>query len=196
MRFKPALAASALTIAIALGGCASTQPGGLNAATATAYPQDTLSPAARSTAVLGQNGKAVGISAYPAPIDAVKAGDMAAFLVMTQGLDPDDRNSNPFFNAFLALDRAAAGDTAGARSILNIQDEVEGAEAGSNLYAYLDAWFLAMDEQPDEAIERHRSAASGMPGLTGELSLAAMLEAIGRPEQALAVYDFSHAFTD
>ena len=189
MRLKPALAASALVLAFALGGCASTQSSGMSGATANAYADEALSPAARSTAVLGDNGKPLGISAYPAPIDAVKAGDMAAFLIMTQGLDATDRNSNPFFNAFLALDRAAAGDTAGARTILNIQDDADTADAGSNLYAYLDAWFLAMDGQPDAAIERHRSAAAGMPGLTGELSLAAMLEAVGRPDQALAVYE-------
>ena len=189
MRFKPVLAASALSIALSLAGCASTEPAQIVDATALAYEEASLSAAARSTAVIGANGKPVGISAYPAPIDAVKAGDMAAFLLMTQGLAPEDKESNPLFNAFLAIDRAAAGDTAGARVILDIRDGADETTSRSRLYGYLDAWFLAMDGQADAAIERHRGTSSGMPGLTGDLSLAAMLEAVGRPEQALAVYE-------
>tara|TARA_R110000787_G_scaffold8499_5_gene28739 strand:+ start:14240 stop:16072 length:1833 start_codon:yes stop_codon:yes gene_type:complete len=160
---------------------------------ASIYADAELSDAARSTAVMGADGTPVGISAYPAPIDAIKAGDMAAFLIMTRGLALEDRDSNPLFNAFLAIDRAAANDTTGARAILNIHDAGDDTadETGSQsqFYAYLDAWFLAMDGQADAALERHRGASSGMPGLTGDLSLAAMLEALGRPEQALAVYE-------
>jgi len=193
MRLKPVLAASVLAITLALAGCASVASGQSTDASAPVYADAELSDAARSTAVMGADGKPVGISAYPAPIDAIKAGDMAAFLIMTRGLALEDRDSNPLFNAFLAIDRAAANDTAGARVILNIQEPVDDpADATGNqsqFYAYLDAWFLAMDGQADAALERHRGASSGMPGLTGDLSLAAMLEALGRPEQALAVYE-------
>ena len=139
MRFKPVLAASALSIALSLAGCASTEPAQIVDATALAYEEAGLSAAARSTAVIGANGKPVGISAYPAPIDAVKAGDMAAFLLMTQGLAPEDKESNPLFNAFLAIDRAAAGDTAGARVILDIRDGADETTSRSRLYGYLDA---------------------------------------------------------
>jgi tetratricopeptide (TPR) repeat protein len=189
MRFKSALAASAAVLAVLLSGCTSTAPATIVDRTQSSFDGAVLSPAARSTAVLGADGQPVGVGAYPAPIDAVKAGDMAAFLTMTQELDTEDRNSNPFFNAFLALDRAAAGDTAGARMILDINDDGDAESSQSSLYAYLDSWLLALDGQPDEAIERHRTAAGDMPGLTGDLSLAAMLEALGRPEQALAVYE-------
>lgn len=193
MRLKPVLAASALTITLALAGCASLASGQVADVSASIYADAELSDAARSTAVMGADGTPVGISAYPAPIDAIKAGDMAAFLIMTRGLALEDRDSNPLFNAFLAIDRAAANDTTGARAILNIHDAGDDTadETGSQsqFYAYLDAWFLAMDGQADAALERHRGASSGMPGLTGDLSLAAMLEALGRPEQALAVYE-------
>lgn len=193
MRLKPVLAASALTITLALAGCTSLASGQVADVSASIYADAELSDAARSTAVMGADGTPVGISAYPAPIDAIKAGDMAAFLIMTRGLALEDRDSNPLFNAFLAIDRAAANDTTGARAILNIHDAGDDTadETGSQsqFYAYLDAWFLAMDGQADAALERHRGASSGMPGLTGDLSLAAMLEALGRPEQALAVYE-------
>ncbi|MEQ9434338.1 hypothetical protein [Hyphomonas sp.] len=189
MRLKPVLAASALTITLALAGCASLASGQVADVSESIYADADLSDAARSTAVMGADGTPVGISAYPAPIDAIKAGDMAAFLIMTRGLALEDRDSNPLFNAFLAIDRAAANDTTGARAILNIHDAGDETGSQSQFYAYLDAWFLAMDGQADAALERHRGASSGMPGLTGDLSLAAMLEALGRPEQALAVYE-------
>lgn len=189
MRFKPALAASALATALLLAGCASVSSRQVPDASASVYADTDLSDAARSTAVMGRDDRPVGIAAYPAPIDAVKAGDMAAFLIMTRGLALEDRESNPLFNAFLAIDRAAANDTAGARVILNLHEPGEKTGSQSQFYAYLDAWFLAMDGPADAALERHRGASSGMPGLTGDLSLAAMLEALGRPDQALAVYE-------
>lgn len=196
MRARLTLAASALTLSLTLAACATpVTPAAELAAPpetvpAEAEPSVALSPAARATAVLGTNGRPVGISAYPAPLDAVKAGDMAAFLEMTSGLTQEDRDVSPLFDAFLALDRAADGDTEAARNILRTSGSGEGESGETGFYAFLDAWLLALEGKPDEAIERHRGAAGAMPGLTGDLSLAAMLEALGRPEQALAVYEF------
>ncbi|CUS56655.1 M48 family metallopeptidase [Hyphomonas sp. KY3] len=193
MRPRLTLTASILTLSLALGACA-TEPAPalqeVEAEVPIAQSAVPLSPAARATAVIGANGKPVGISAYPAPLDAVKAGDMAAFLQMTSGLSQEDRDVSPLFDAFLALDRAADGDTVAARNILKTSNSQSDEEGETGFYAFLDAWLLAMDGRPDEAIERHRGAAGAMPGLTGDLSLAAMLEASGRPEQALAVYEF------
>jgi tetratricopeptide (TPR) repeat protein len=193
MRTRLSLAASVLTLSLTLGACA-TEPASAPEDTPVAAPlvesSVPLSPAARATAVIGANGLPVGISAYPAPLDAVKAGDMAAFLQMTSGLSQEDRDVSPLFDAFLALDRAADGDTMAARNILKTSNSQSEEEGETGFYAFLDAWLLAMDGKPDQAIERHRGAAGAMPGLTGDLSLAAMLEALDRPEQALAVYEF------
>lgn len=190
MRLKPHLAASALVLTVALGACES-DPAPISLDGFSLIPEEVseVSAAAQATAVLGANGVPVGVSAYPAPIDAVKAGDMAAFLRMIADLPQEDRDVSPLFDAFLALDRAADGDTVGARNILEASGDHVGSDGETGFYAYLDAWLLAMEGRNDEAVERHRGAAQSMPGLTGQLSLAAMLEALGRPEQALAVYE-------
>lgn len=193
MRPRLSLAASVLTLSFLLGACA-TDPApaaqDMQVETAAAASQLALSAAARATAVIGADGQPVGVSAYPTPLDAVKAGDMAAFLQMTSELTQEDRDSSPLFDAFLALDRAADGDIETARNILKTSDSQSEEEGETGFFAFLDAWLLAMEGKPDAAIERHRSAAGSMPGLTGDLSLAAMLEALDRPEQALAVYEF------
>ena len=193
MHFRLTFAASALTLSAMMSACA-TEPAPAQPVAEIDAPivesSIPLSPAARATAVIGDNGMPVGISAYPAPLDAVKAGDMAAFLEMTSGLSQEDRDVSPLFDAFLALDRAADGDMLAARNILQSSNSQDDEDGETGFYAFLDAWLLAMEGKPDEAIERHRGAAGSMPGLTGDLSLAAMLEALGRPEQALAVYEF------
>ena len=185
------IAASALSISLALGACA-TEPAPARPSVETVQAEFSipLSDAALATAVLDEAGKPVGADGYDMPVDAVKAGDMAAFLQMIKALPEEDRNVSPLFAAFLAIDRAAAGDTESARAILDASSVATGEEGETSFYAYLDAWLLALENKPDEAIERHRMASSSMPGLTGDLSLAAMLEALGRPEQALAVYEY------
>ncbi|HPE49561.1 MAG TPA: tetratricopeptide repeat protein [Hyphomonas sp.] len=195
MRLKNLAAVSVLAVSVslsaALGACAAAPASLVNkvdaAALDEAYPD--VSDAARATAVLGADGKPVGLSAYPAPVDAVKAGDMAAFLTMTRNMDADDRAASPLLDAFLVLDKAAGGDIDGARAELAASGNAANEEGETGFYTYLDAWLLAMDGKESEAIKRHRAAAGSMPGLTGDLSLAAMLEAFGRPEQALAVYE-------
>ena len=181
-----------LSLTFGLGACASA-PAGKTAIAADAAAVDEayegLSEAAKATAVLDTDGKPVGVAAYAAPIDAVKAGDMAAFLMMTRDLADEDRDVSPLFDAFIALDEAAGGNTEAARQTLADAGARSGEDGETSFYIYLDAWFLAMEGKGDEAINRHRAAAGGMPGLTGDLSLAAMLDALGRPEQALAVYE-------
>jgi tetratricopeptide (TPR) repeat protein len=197
MRFKNSVAASALvlslSLSLSLGACAAAPA----AALVETQPEDieiaetysVLSDAARATSVLDARGKPVGPDAYAVPSDAVKAGDMAAFLTLTRNLDMEDRDASPLFDAFIALDEAAAGRIEEARQTLADASARSGETGETSFYIYLDAWLLAMDGKADEAINRHRGAASGMPGLTGDLSLAAMLDALGRPEQALAVYE-------
>ena len=89
MHFRLTFAASALTLSAMMSACA-TEPAPAQPVAEIDAPivesSIPLSPAARATAVIGDNGMPVGISAYPAPLDAVKAGDMAAFLEMTSGL--------------------------------------------------------------------------------------------------------------
>jgi tetratricopeptide (TPR) repeat protein len=197
MRLKNSVAASALvlslSLSVSLGACAAAPAPAL----VETLPEDTviaetyavLSDAARATSVLDERGKPVGPDAYAVPSDAVKAGDMAAFLTLTRELDMEDRDASPLFDAFIALDEAAAGRVEEARQTLADASARSGETGETSFYIYLDAWLLAMEGKADEAINRHRGAASGMPGLTGDLSLAAMLDALGRPEQALAVYE-------
>ncbi|MEM1087896.1 MAG: tetratricopeptide repeat protein, partial [Pseudomonadota bacterium] len=54
---------------------------------------------------------------------------------------------------------------------------------------FVEAWTLALQERDDEAIAAHRRVTSQLPGMTGDLSLAALLDALGRKEEALAVYE-------
>tara|TARA_R110002051_G_scaffold23801_1_gene59660 strand:+ start:4179 stop:6116 length:1938 start_codon:yes stop_codon:yes gene_type:complete len=197
MRLKNSVAASALALStcltVSLGACTSApvatvvenQPEDI----AIAETYSALSQAARDTSVLDARGKPVGPDAYAVPSDAVKAGDMAAFITMTRNLDMEDRDASPLFDAFIALDEAAAGKFEDARQTLADASARSGEAGETSFYIYLDAWLLALEGDADEAINRHRGAAGGMPGLTGDLSLAAMLDALGRPEQALAVYE-------
>ncbi|MEZ5946811.1 MAG: tetratricopeptide repeat protein [Hyphomonas sp.] len=194
MRLKNLAAASVLAVSVSLAGslgaCASAPVGVTQKPDQAAVDEafTGLSGAAKATAVIDHDGRPVGLSAYPAPIDAVKAGDMAAFLTMTRNLDAEDRAGSPLLDAFLVIDKAAGGDIEGARTELALSGGAnEDGETG--FYTYLDAWLLALEGNEAEAIKRHRAAAGSMPGLTGDLSLAAMLEAFGHPEQALAVYE-------
>ncbi|MEL6387387.1 MAG: tetratricopeptide repeat protein [Pseudomonadota bacterium] len=144
-----------------------------------------VSDAALATAVRGPEGLPVGIQAYPTPRAAIEAGDMAAFvslmrLAVEVGEAPDG------IGAFvLAIDRVADGDFSAARSLLADDNDTP---LGLQLQVFTEAWLLAMDADMSGAISTQRKASSGLPGLTGDLSLAAMLEASGREEEALAVY--------
>lgn len=176
------------TLALALTACASL-PGG-QAATAQITENEAsgfaLSPAALATSVRSVDGMPV---VYGKPLDALKAGDTAGYLTLLAGMTEAQRKEDRFYNAYLALDRAAADDTAGARAYLGLTGGAEDDSEAPGFYLWLDSWLMALDGDLDGAINRHREVASGMPGITGDLSLAAMLEAAGRNEEALAVYD-------
>ncbi len=146
-----------------------------------------LSKSALATAVKDAKGKAVGAKAYADPADALKAGDMAAYLQILADLPADEREDNPMYTAYLALDRAAAGDTEGARAMLKDADKDRG-DGESSFFIFIDAWLLAIEGKSKEAVERQRTVSADMPGLTGDLALAAMLESLGRNDEALAVY--------
>ena len=110
---KLVLAAS--TLALALTACASL-PAGQAAPAPIAEAEASgiaLSPAALATSVRSADGK---LATYGKPLDALKAGDTAGYLTLLAGMTEAQRKEDRFYNAYLALDRAAADDTAGARS--------------------------------------------------------------------------------
>lgn len=186
MRHVSCALTGAIACILALGqsGCATMiQPASADLPEATASaPEVRLSAAARAT-------RLADASAYASPDEALRAGDTAAFLTLLAGMASEQRGTSEFFDAYLALDRAADGDFAGARAYLDLtgDDELDADLPG--FFLWLDAWFIALEGDADRAIERHREVAGTMPGITAELSLAALLEASGRPEEALAVYE-------
>ncbi len=185
MPLKPSL--FALVLAFGMTACASL-PGanagvaGLEAETS-AMP---LSQAALATAVTTDTGAR---AVYATQEDALKAGDTAGYLTLLAAMDETERGSDRFLNAYLALDRAADRDMVGARQYLGITGDAAADFEQPGFYLWIDAWLLALEGDLDGAINRHREVAGGMPGITADLSLAAMLEAAGRDEEALAVYD-------
>lgn len=151
-----------------------------------AEPAATFSDSARSMALTGDTGSP---AAYPSAEDAIRAGDTAGLLTFLAALPEEERDTDNFANAYLALDRAADGDFATARSYLGITGDPAIEEDLPGFYLWLDAWFIALEGDGDGAITRHRDVAGSMPGITADLSLAAMLEAAGRTDEALAVYE-------
>ena len=185
LSLKPSLFVSA--IALALSAC--TTASGSADAPAPAVAEETgpaLSPAAQATAVRRPDGSR---ASYTSALDALKAGDTAGYLTQLSLLPEGVRTQDRFNTAYLALDRAAAGDTAGARALLGIGADEADNFTVPDFFLWMDAWFLAMDGDLPAAIERHRKHSSGMPGITADLSLAALLEIAGRNEEALAVYE-------
>lgn len=144
-----------------------------------------VSDAAMATAVLDANGDPVGLLAYASPVDAVKAGDMAAFIAAMKNNMERDGVDIPFSAAISSLDAAADADYERA---LELVETAVDSEDMTLLGGFLKAWYLAMDDRFDEAVDIHRTVGGRLPGLTGDLSLAALLEAAGREEEALAVY--------
>lgn len=155
-------------------------------ATALAGPANAdLSKAAKATSVLDERGKPVGPGAYEEANDAIEAGDMAAYLLAIAADTDNEDTTATFRGLLLAIDALAADDYDGAREIVK---SVEGDNDPTQFNAYISAWVYAFEGDADKAIREHRAAASGLPGLTADLSLAALLEAIGQEEGALAVY--------
>lgn len=145
-----------------------------------------LSAAAQVTAVRDPAGIP---AAYASDEDAISAGDTAGLLTLLAAMPEEEREFDNFANAYLALDRAADGDFAGARSYLGLTGDPEAEADLPGFYLWLDAWLVALEGDGDAAIDRHRDVAGSMPGITADLSLAALLEAAGRTDEALAVYE-------
>lgn len=183
---------SATGLALAMAACASpTEPA--PAPEVSAFDQWVasvegdygVSAAAMATAVRDADGKPVGLGAYEAPIDAIEAGDMAAFIAMVRLAEAVGDAPDGVGGIILAVDRIADEDYAGARTLL---ENARGSSYTDPIVDYIDAWIYALDGEAEQAISAHRGADNALPGLTAELSLAAMLEAFGRKEEALAVY--------
>ncbi len=145
-----------------------------------------VSDAAMATAVLGADGKPVGVTAYAAPVDAIKAGDMAAFIALVRMAGADDDVLRGLGAVVLSVDRIAAQDHVAARALI---EAGEGDDYTGPILDFVNAWLYALEDDIPAAIAAHRGADAGLPGLTADLSLAAMLEAAGRVEEALAVYE-------
>lgn len=186
MRILILLAAAALAGAT---GCASLEasagPDAQSKLEASLEGDYRVSPAAMATAVRGPDGAPVGLAAYERPADAIKSGDLAAFIAMVRLAEKSGDGPDATGAVILAVDRMAAADYDAARKLLGDGDDSGEADP---VIRFLDAWLLALEGKQDEAIKAHREADAGLPGLTAELSLAAMLEAMGRNEEALAVY--------
>ena len=178
MTIRSALAATALALVLA-GPIA-------NAAPPHNAPDNTygVSEAAMSLAVRGDDGAPVGIDAYDTPHDALKAGDTAAFLGTLRS-DTVEKANNAWPNLLLAIDAAAGSDFDEASALLG---DIDDYASGAVLAPFVGAWVSALSGDEDAAVSDVRDAGRVMPGMVADLSLASMLEAFGREEEALAVY--------
>lgn len=188
MRLSSCALAGALATILALSpACAS--PPGSPLAPAQENPASggiRLSNAALETAVRDETGRS---ASYVSADAAIRAGDTAGLLAFLAHQPESERETDNFANAYLALDRAADGDFAAARARLGLTGSLADDDDLPGFYLWLDAWFLALEGKGEEAIDRHRDVAGSMPGITADLSLAALLEAAGRTDEALAVYE-------
>ena len=144
-----------------------------------------ISDAARATSVLNDKGKPLTLADYEDANAAIQAGDMAVFL---KALEKDDENEitpSSLRAMILAVDELAQDDLDGARDIL---EQVREDDEESQLLAYINAWIYAFEEDDSQAISEHRAASEGLPGYSADLSLASLLEGLGRNEEAVAVY--------
>lgn len=171
------------------------EPGPATAAPAAEAPEQgwrtwaggPISEAARETAVLGPDGQPVGPSAYDGPRDALTAGDMAAFVASARQVDADEDFNNEIVALVLAMDRIAAGDYAAAADHLPDVSEDE-ASGATQIAQFVAAWLPALQGDLGASVTEVRKAGQALPGLTAELSLAALLQAGGREDEALAIY--------
>ena len=174
MTIRSALAATALALVLAV-------PIGHAAPPENPYG---VSEAAMTLAVLGDDGAPVGIDAYETPHDALKAGDTAAFLAALRS-DDIEKASNAWPNLLLAIDAAAGSDFDAADAFLG---DIETYASGAPLAPFVGAWVTALSGDEETAISDLRDSGRVMPGMVADLSLASMLEAFGREDEALAVY--------
>ncbi|OZB14694.1 MAG: hypothetical protein B7X53_13255 [Hyphomonas sp. 34-62-18] len=81
-----------------------------------------LSSAAMATAVRDADGAA---ATYATAEEAIGAGDAAGLLTLLAAMPYEERENDTFANSYLALDRAAARDFAGARAYLGLTGDPE-----------------------------------------------------------------------
>ena len=122
-------------------------------------------------------------------MDALKAGDTAGYLTLLAAMSDSVRAEDTFPERLPRAGPGAANDMAGARAYLGITGDAAADFDQPGFYLWIDSWLMALEGDLEGAINRHREVAGGMPGITADLSLAAMLEAAGRNEEALAVYE-------
>lgn len=144
-----------------------------------------LSEAARATSVLGDKGKALSFEDYEDANAALRAGDMAAYLEALEADEENEITASTLRALILAVDELAQDDFKGARDVVA---KVREGDEDSQLLAYVNAWIFAFEGDDAKAISEHRAASDGLPGYSGDLSLASLLEGLGRNEEALAVY--------
>lgn len=173
-------------LSMGLAACATQAGSSAEIGRVSLYDDIAISSAASATAVRTSSGDVVGLEVYDTPGAAVRAGDMAAFVALVQQARLGDNEPGDFGAVVVAMDRAAAGDTVAARAALQT---VTGEPAVEATVAFTDAWLSALDGDEGGAIDRLRDIGDAMPGLTGDLALAAMLEAFERHDEALAVYE-------
>lgn len=197
MRCPPSLLSGAALAALLLlpaacvsaPGAAAFDAAGTQTEEGDAAPAEVTVPVSDAAQALSRTAPDGGVMDYANADDAVSAGDAAGLVRQLHALLEDQRDDEGFNNAFLALDRAADGDLVAAREYLSITGDDLLDEELPGFYVWLDAWFLALEGDTAAALTRHRDIADSMPGLTSDLSLAALLEASGRTDEALAVYE-------
>ena len=189
MKLKASLSALAMAVPLLLTGCATpaltAEEAAVQAIIGPLNGDYDVSDAAMVTAVRGDDGKPVGLLAYDTPAEALKAGDTAAFIAAVKMSRMAEGETDAYTALILSLDAAADGDIDAARAVLA---SVDTGEETAGTLDYIEAWLTALDGDADAAIEQHRSSDNHLPGLTADLSLAAMLEGLGRTDEALAVY--------
>ena len=193
----PAIALTALSLAACASQSGPQGISGADKAEIDARKQDVLSAMsayggmydvskpAMATAVRGEDGEPVGLLAYESPTEAVKAGDMAAFIASVKTNAVRDGKATPFGSVVMSIDTAASGNPSDALD--QLQPALDSDDM-TIMGGFLKAWYLAQDGQFDAAVDAHRDVGARLPGLTGDLSLAALLEVAGREQEALAVY--------
>lgn len=136
--------------------------------------------------VRGEIIERIGSKVYESPKEALRDGNIQAFIDSVKK-DPSSEgiqdNTAPLV---LSIDAAAQQDFETALSALKPISEDENSKA---VAGFAEAWTLALKGDGDAAVQAHRRVTSQLPGMTGDLSLAALLDALGRKDEALAVYD-------
>lgn len=169
-------------IAVALGGAFST-----SWAQEPAIEIDRIAPfgaVVQSTAILDDAGEPLGPDTYDTGLDALKAGNFAAFLAgETLAASEGDAESDLSFIA-LAIDAYLQGNPKYA----DFFDSISDGSRDSHFADKVKAWLILLDGEENEAIAALSKANGNRISITEELSLAVMLEGMGRTDQALAVY--------